>query len=216
MGLDPRVGRSFLRAGLGWGGACFPKDVRALETSAGYHGQSFWLLKAAIEVNNQQRRRFISKLPDGLGGSLQGRRVAILGLAFKPFTDDLRQAPAIDIIRHLHDLGAQVVATDPVALENAGPLLPRVELVEDAYEAVTGSDAVGLVTEWPEYHDLDWARVISLMRGRLVVDGRNCLDGEVIAARAGVYLSMGRRVMAAPSALPETGQPTMAPSLALG
>jgi len=94
MGLDPRIGRSFLSAGLGWGGSCFPKDVRALETSAGYHGQSFWLLKAAIEVNSQQRRRFAGKLVQGLGGSLDGRRVAILGLAFKPFTDDMRQAPA--------------------------------------------------------------------------------------------------------------------------
>jgi UDPglucose 6-dehydrogenase len=216
MGLDPRVGRSFLSAGLGWGGSCFPKDVRALETSAGYHGQSFWLLKAAIEVNNQQRRRFSSKLRDGLGGSLQGRRVAILGLAFKPFTDDLRQSPAVDIIRQLHSRGAQVVATDPVALTNARSLLPGIELVEDAYEAVTGCDAVGLVTEWPEYRDLDWARVISLMRGSLVVDGRNCLDGEAIAALGGVYLSMGRRAMAAPSALLDAEQPAVAPSIALG
>jgi UDPglucose 6-dehydrogenase len=216
MGLDPRVGRSFLSAGLGWGGSCFPKDVRALETSAGYHGQSFWLLKAAIEVNNQQRRRFITKLRDGLGGTIQGHRVAILGLAFKPFTDDLRQAPALDIIRHLQGLGAHVVATDPVAIPNARPMLPRIELVDDPYEAVTGSDAVCLVTEWPEYRELDWARVVSLMRGRLVVDGRNCLDGELIAARGGVYLSMGRRAMAAPSALPVAQQPGVAPSIALG
>ena len=129
MGLDPRIGRSFLSAGLGWGGSCFPKDVRALETSAGYHGQSFWLLKAAIEVNSQQRRRFTGKLLHGLGGSLEGRRVAILGLAFKPFTDDMRQAPAVDVIRQLEDLGAEVVATDPVALEPARPLLPRTTLV---------------------------------------------------------------------------------------
>jgi len=200
MGLDPRIGRSFLSAGLGWGGSCFPKDVRALETSAGYHGQSFWLLKAAIEVNSQQRRRFASKLLHGLGGSLEGRRVAILGLAFKPFTDDMRQAPAVEVIRQLEDLGADVVATDPVALERARPLLPRTSLVIDPYEAVAGADGVGLVTEWPEYRELDWARVIGLMRGRLVVDGRNCLDGEAISGAGGVFVSMGRRPLGAPAA----------------
>jgi UDPglucose 6-dehydrogenase len=193
MGLDPRIGRSFLSAGLGWGGSCFPKDVRALETSAGYHGQSFWLLKAAIEVNSQQRRRFTAKLLQGLGGSLEGRRIAILGLAFKPFTDDMRQAPALEVVRQLEDLGAQVVATDPVALDRARPLLPRTALVADPYEAVTGADAVGLVTEWPAYRELDWGRVIGLMRGRLVVDGRNCLEGSSVTGPGGVYVSMGRR-----------------------
>jgi UDPglucose 6-dehydrogenase len=193
MGLDPRIGRSFLDAGLGWGGSCFPKDVRALENSAGYHGQSFWLLKAAIEVNTQQRRRFTTKLLHGLGGSLEGRRVAILGLAFKPGTDDMRQAPALDVIRQLEDLGAEIVATDPLALDRARLLLPGTTLVGDPYAAVEGADAVGLVTEWPEYRALDWVRVLSLMRGRLVVDGRNCLDGEEIAVRGGAYVSMGRR-----------------------
>jgi UDPglucose 6-dehydrogenase len=219
MGLDPRIGRSFLSAGLGWGGSCFPKDVRALETSAGYHGQSFWLLKAAIEVNSQQRRRFTAKLLHGLGGSLEGRRVAILGLAFKPFTDDMRQAPAVDVIHQLEDLGAEVTATDPVALDQARPLLPRTALVGDPYQAVTGADAVGLVTEWPEFQELDWGRVISLMRGRLVVDGRNCLDGEAIAGRGGVYVSMGRRPQGLPPPVPGAAVealPTGVPPLPLG
>jgi UDPglucose 6-dehydrogenase len=202
MGLDPRIGRSFLSAGLGWGGSCFPKDVRALETSAGYHGQSFWLLKAAIEVNSQQRRRFTAKLLEGLGGSLEGRRVAILGLAFKPFTDDMRQAPAAEVIRQLEDFGAEIIATDPAAIDGARPLLPRTTLVADPYEAVTGADAVGLVTEWPEYRELDWGRALGLMKGRLVVDGRNCLDGEAIAGHGGVYVSMGRRPRGPGSALP--------------
>ncbi|MGD1034524.1 MAG: UDP-glucose/GDP-mannose dehydrogenase family protein [Candidatus Dormibacteria bacterium] len=220
MGLDPRIGRSFLSAGLGWGGSCFPKDVRALETSAGYHGQSFWLLKAAIEVNSQQRRRFAGKLVQGLGGSLDGRRVAILGLAFKPFTDDMRQAPAVDVIRQLEELGASVVATDPVAVDRARPLLPRTALVDDPYAAATGADAVGVVTEWPEYRGLDWERVLRLMRGRLVVDGRNCLDGELIARAGGVYVSMGRRPRdLAPAAPPEVGEliaPEAIPPLTLG
>ncbi|MGD0449140.1 MAG: UDP-glucose/GDP-mannose dehydrogenase family protein [Candidatus Dormibacteria bacterium] len=202
MGLDPRIGRSFLGAGLGWGGSCFPKDVRALETSAGYHGQSFWLLKAAIEVNSQQRRRFTAKLLRGLGGSLEGRRIAILGLAFKPFTDDLRQAPALEVVRQLEDLGAQIVATDPVALDRARSLLPRATLVADPYEAVTGADAVGLVTEWPVYRELDWGRAIGLMRGRLVVDGRNCLDGTDVTEGGGVYVSMGRRTRGLPPQAP--------------
>ena len=219
MGLDPRIGRSFLSAGLGWGGSCFPKDVRALETSAGYHGQSFWLLKAAIEVNNQQRRRFTAKVVQGLGGSLEGRRVAILGLAFKPFTHDMRQAPATEVIRQLEDLGAEIVATDPAAIDLARPLLPRTELVADPYEALTGADAVGLVTEWPEYWQLDWGRGIGLMRGRLVVDGRNCLDGEAIVGHGGVYVSMGRRPRSLGAALPgapaEAG-PATVPPLPLG
>jgi UDPglucose 6-dehydrogenase len=219
MGSDPRIGRSFLSAGLGWGGSCFPKDVRALETSAGYHGQSFWLLKAAIEVNTQQRRRFVGKLLHGLGGSLEGRRVAILGLAFKPFTDDMRQAPAVDVIHQLEDLGAEIVATDPVALERARPLLPVTTLVSDPYEAVAGADAVGLVTEWPAYRELDWGRVLDLMRGGLVVDGRNCLDGEAIADRGGVYMSIGRRPRGRSSASGAPAEPASrgtVPPLALG
>jgi UDPglucose 6-dehydrogenase len=213
MGLDPRIGRSFLSAGLGWGGSCFPKDVRALETSAGYHGQSFWLLKAAIEVNSQQRRRFTAKLLHGLGGSLEGRRVAILGLAFKPLTDDMRQAPALEVVRQLEDLGAVVVATDPVALDRARPLLPRTTLVADPYEAVTGADAVGLVTEWPAYRELDWGRVIGLMGGRLVVDGRNCLDGRAITGGGGIYVSMGRRTRGLPGAVPGSAPEAAASSV---
>jgi UDPglucose 6-dehydrogenase len=213
MGLDPRIGRSFLSAGLGWGGSCFPKDVRALETSAGYHGQSFWLLKAAIEVNSQQRRRFTAKLVQGLGGSLDGCRVAILGLAFKPFTDDMRQAPALEVVRQLEDLGAVVVATDPVALDRARPLLPRTVLVADPYEAVTGADAVGLVTEWPAYRELDWGRVIGLMRGRLVVDGRNCLEGTDVTGPGGVYVSMGRRPRGLPGAIPGSAPEAAASSV---
>ncbi len=192
MGLDTRVGRAFLNAGLGFGGSCFPKDVRALEATAGYHGHSFWLLKAAIEVNAQQRRRFVGKIRNGLGGKVAGRRIAVLGLAFKPGTDDLRQAPALDVIRHLEDLGASVVATDPVAMEKARPLLGTTELAADAYACVTGADAVVLVTEWQDFRSLDWTRVAALMRGDLVVDGRNCLDSGALARLGLRYLSVGR------------------------
>jgi UDPglucose 6-dehydrogenase len=146
--------------------------------------------------------------------------VAILGLAFKPLTDDMRQAPALDVIRQLEELGAVVVATDPVALDRARPLLPRTTLVDDPYVAVTGVDAVGVVTEWPEYRGLDWERVLRLMRGRLVVDGRNCLDGEVIARGGGVYLSMGRRPRGRaplpPAEVAELVAPAAIPPLTLG
>jgi len=195
MGLDARVGRAFLNAGLGFGGSCFPKDVRALDATASYHGQSMWMLKAAIEVNTQQRRRFVAKIREALGGSADGRTVAILGLAFKPGTDDMRQAPSIDIIRHLEDLGAIVSATDPVAIDKAAPLLPATRLVSDPYDCVRDADAVVLVTEWPEFRSLDWARVASLVRQRLVVDGRNTLDGQALTRLGFAYRSVGRRTL---------------------
>jgi UDPglucose 6-dehydrogenase len=192
MGLDPRVGRSFLNAGLGFGGSCFPKDVRALEATAGYHGHSFWLLKAAIEVNAQQRRRFVAKIREAMGGAIDRRSIAVLGLAFKPGTDDMRQAPAIDVIRHLQDLGARIVATDPVAMEKAAPLLNGTRLVDDPYECVRDADCVVLITEWDEFRNLDWSRVADLVRGRVVVDGRNCLDGGQLVALGFSYRSVGR------------------------
>jgi UDPglucose 6-dehydrogenase len=193
MGMDPRVGRAFLNAGLGFGGSCFPKDVRALEAAAAEHGHSFWMLKSAIEVNLMQRRRFVAKVREAVGGSLEGTRLGVLGLAFKPGTDDLRQAPALDVIRHLEKMGATVTATDPAALEGARPLLAGTRLVTEAYECVRGTDAVVLVTEWPEYRDLDWARVGRTVARRIVVDGRNCLDGAELARLGFAYHSVGRR-----------------------
>ena len=138
IGTDERIGRAFLGAGLGFGGSCFPKDVRALDQAASYHGQSFLLLRAAVEVNQQARSRFVAKIQRALNGKLAKRRIAVLGLAFKPGTDDVRQAASIDVIRHLEDLGASVVATDPVAGANARPLLPNTELVDDPYRASPG------------------------------------------------------------------------------
>lgn len=195
IGSDPRIGRAFLGAGLGFGGSCFPKDVRALEQTAGYHGHSFWLLKAAADVNALQRRRFVTRVQNLLGGSVTGRRIAILGLAFKPGTDDMRQAVSIDVVRQLQDLGAQVVATDPAALGNAARCLPSTPLVGDPYECVRGTEAILLVTEWPEYTRLDWERIASLVRHRLVVDGRNLLDGEALLTHGFTYAGVGRPVL---------------------
>jgi UDPglucose 6-dehydrogenase len=193
IGTDERIGRAFLGAGLGFGGSCFPKDVRALDQAASYHGQSFLLLRAAVEVNQQARSRFVAKIQRALNGKLARRRIAVLGLAFKPGTDDVRQAASIDVIRHLEDLGASVVATDPVAISNAAPLLPNTELVDDPYTCVAGADAVVVVTEWPEYVSLDWARVATLVRRPLVVDGRNCLVADPLVELGFTYLGVGRQ-----------------------
>jgi UDPglucose 6-dehydrogenase len=194
IGTDERIGRAFLGAGLGFGGSCFPKDVRALDQAASYHGQSFHLLRAAVEINQQARSRFVAKVQRALNGKLAKRRIAVLGLAFKPGTDDVRQAASIDVIRHLEDLGALVVATDPVAMANARPLLPHTELVDDPYACVAGADAVLVVTEWPEYVGLDWARVATLVRRRLVVDGRNCLPVDALVDEGFTYIGVGRPI----------------------
>jgi UDPglucose 6-dehydrogenase len=135
----------------------------------------------------------VAKVQRALNGKLAKRRIAVLGLAFKPGTDDVRQAASIDVIRHLEDLGASVVATDPVARANAKLLLPNSELVSDPYECVTGADAVIVVTEWPEYVGLDWARVATLVRRRLVVDGRNCLAADPLVDLGFTYLGVGRQ-----------------------
>ena len=193
MGTDPRIGRSFLNAGLGFGGSCFPKDTRALEFTAGRNGYSFWMLKSAIEVNERQRMRFVHRIRDAVGYQLEGRRVALLGLAFKPGTDDVRQAPAIDIALRLQELGAVVVAHDPVAIEMARGELTGVELVDDPYQALAGADIAALVTEWPEYRALDWARIRELMAGPVLVDGRNCLDAALLGDLGFNYHAIGRR-----------------------
>jgi UDPglucose 6-dehydrogenase len=192
IGADSRIGRAFLGAGLGFGGSCFPKDVRALDQAAAYHGQSFSLLRAAVEVNAQQRSRFVAKVQKALRGNLSRKRVAVLGLAFKPGTDDMRAAASVDVVKHLEDLGAIVVATDPVAREKAAPLLPHTEIVDDPYACIENADAVVVVTEWPEYRHLDWERAASLVKRRLVIDGRNCLDGAALAAAGFTYMSVGR------------------------
>jgi len=192
IGSDPRIGRAFLGAGLGFGGSCFPKDVRALDQAASYHGHSFGLLRAAVEVNAQQRTRFVAKVQKALRGTVAGKRIAVLGLAFKPGTDDMRQAPSIDVIRHLEDFGAKVLATDPVARTAAARVLPLTPMVADPYECVRGADAVVIVTEWPEYRNLDWDRVAQLVRRHVVIDGRNCLDADKLAAAGFTYISIGR------------------------
>jgi UDPglucose 6-dehydrogenase len=192
MGLDDRIGPKFLHAGIGFGGSCFPKDVDALKQLAGNSGYHFQLLTAVIEVNELQKRRVIGKLQKHLG-SLAGKRVALLGLAFKPETDDMREASSLVLSARLHADGALVSAYDPVAEEQARALVSGITFADSALAAVQDADAVVLVTEWRELVQLDWRAVAAAMSGNLLIDGRNALDGEAVQAAGLVYEGIGRR-----------------------
>jgi UDPglucose 6-dehydrogenase len=192
MGLDERIGSKFLQAGIGFGGSCFPKDVDALKQLAGNSGYHFQLLTAVIEVNELQKRRVIGKLHKHLGG-LVGRRVALLGLAFKPETDDMREASSLVLSARLQADGATVVAYDPVAEDQARRLVSGISFADSAIDAVRGADAVVLVTEWREFLELDWRQVAEAMGGELLIDGRNALDPERVRAAGLLYEGIGRR-----------------------
>jgi UDPglucose 6-dehydrogenase len=192
IGLDRRIGPSFLRAGIGFGGSCFPKDSLALKQLAANSGYNFQLLNAVIEVNELQKRRVIGKLERRLG-PLRGKRIALLGLAFKPGTDDMREAPSLVLAGRLLSEGAEVTAWDPVA--NGEALLHGVEIAPTALEALDGADAAVVVTEWPELRELDWAAAGERMRNRVLVDGRNLLDPEELRAHGFVYEGIGRPVV---------------------
>jgi len=191
MGLDDRIGPKFLRAGAGYSGSCLPKDVSGLKQLAGNSGYHFQLLTSVIEVNELQKRRLIGKLSKHLG-SLAGKRVALLGLAFKPDTDDMREAASLVLAARLQSEGATVVAYDPVAEERARELLPAVEMSQSAMDAIDGADAVVLITEWPEFAELDWAEVAKRMNTPLLVDGRNFLDADAVRAAGLTYEGIGR------------------------
>jgi UDPglucose 6-dehydrogenase len=192
MGLDGRIGPQFLRAGSGYGGSCFPKDVSALKQLAGNSGYHFQLLTAVIEVNELQKRRVVGKLQKHLG-SLVGKQIALLGLAFKPNTDDVREATALVLAARLQSEGANVRIYDPVAMERATELVGGATLCESALDALDGADGAVLVTEWPEFAQLDWiGEVKERMATPLVVDGRNFLDRDALVAAGYTYEGVGR------------------------
>jgi len=192
VGLDHRIGPYFLRAGIGYGGSCFPKDASALKQIAANSGYHFQLLTAVIEVNELQKRRVVQKLQAHLG-PLQGRTVALLGLAFKPHTNDLRGAPSLVLAARLMTEGAIVRVWDPVALEEAASLLVGAELYDNVLEAVEDADAAVVVTEWPELRGLASPKVREAMRTPLIVDGRNLLDPQTVRTAGFAYESVGRR-----------------------
>ncbi len=191
MGLDKRIGPAFLDAGLGWGGSCFPKDVKALAHMAVLHGTHPQLLQAVMEINRNQRRRVVVKLRKALG-SLDQKVIGVLGLSFKPNTDDIREAPALEVIHLLENEGALVKAYDPQAMENARSVLPRVQLVDTPYQVAEGADALVLATEWNEFKQLDFEQIYHSMRQPIIMDARNLWDPEKLRSLGFTYFGIGR------------------------
>ena len=191
MGLDKRIGPAFLDAGLGWGGSCFPKDVKALAHMAVLHGTHPQLLQAVMEINRNQRRRVIYKLRNALNG-LNEKTVGILGLSFKPNTDDIRDAPALEIIHMLENEGAIIKAYDPQGAENAKTMIPRVILCETPYKVAEGADALVVATEWNEFKQLDFERIKSVMNQPVLIDGRNIWDPDSMVEKGFNYFGIGR------------------------
>jgi UDPglucose 6-dehydrogenase len=193
VGLDRRLGRSFLYPGVGYGGSCFPKDVKALIAISDQHGYDFSLLKAVDGINKEAAKHFIDKIIHHFEGNLSGKKIAILGLAFKPNTDDMREAPSIYVITQLLSKGAKISAYDPVAIENAKRVLPKgVHYASNAYEAATGADAVVVVTEWNEFRQLDLVQLAQGLKGRVLFDGRNIYDPTRVKSLGFMYYGVGR------------------------
>ena len=191
MGLDPRVGRSFLNAGAGYGGFCFPKDVEAFIKISETLGYDFELLKAVRNINEAAKRNFAQKVQKALW-VVRGKTIGVLGLAFKPNTDDMRYAPAIDVIEYLQGEGASVKAYDPQAMHEAAKLLPKTKLCKDPYEVARGADCLAILTEWNEFKELDFKRIKKLLRQPLIVDGRNVYEPARMRALGFRYIGVGR------------------------
>lgn len=193
VGLDRRLGRSFLYPGVGYGGSCFPKDVKALIAIANQHGYDFSILRSVDEVNKQAAKNFVHKIKNHYGGDLNGKKLAILGLSFKPNTDDMREAPSITIINDLVKLGAKVAAYDPVAMPNAADLLPKsVTFAKNAYEAADNADGVVIVTEWNEFRQLDLVKLAKGLNSMVIFDGRNIYEPTRVKQLGFMYYGVGR------------------------
>jgi UDPglucose 6-dehydrogenase len=191
IGMDRRIGSKFLHPGPGFGGSCFPKDTQALAAVAREFGRDSMIVDAVIEVNRRQRQAMVPKI-EKLVGALQGKTIAVLGLAFKPETNDMREAPAIDIIKGLLERGAKVRAYDPVAMNEASEVLPDVTYLADEYEAVTDADALVFVTEWNQFRALDMRRVRDLMRSPRIADLRNIYEPADMRELGFEYMGVGR------------------------
>src|SRR5437660_272698 len=191
IGMDRRIGSKFLHAGPGFGGSCFPKDTRALSAIARQYSSSSRIVDAAIEVNREQRLSMAPKI-ERLVGGLQGKRIAVLGLAFKPETDDMRDAPAVEIIRGLMERDATVSAYDPVATKEARKILPEIEFAEDEYAAAAGADVLVFMTEWNQFRALDMERIRSLMRVPRIADLRNIYEPADMRTMGFEYVGVGR------------------------
>ena len=191
MGYDPRITRQFLDAGLGYGGSCFPKDVKALAYMADEKGRHPQLLHAVMEINQDRRTQLVEKARELLG-NLDGKKIGLLGLTFKPNTDDLREAPALDVAELLHKEGAVVRAYDPVGMDHASKLMPEIEMATDAYALADQADAIIVCTEWNEFIQLDLERIRDLMAQPVIVDGRNIYDPAQMEDLGFKYLGFGQ------------------------
>jgi UDPglucose 6-dehydrogenase len=192
MGYDARIGRHFLDAGLGWGGSCFPKDVLALAFMAEEAGLDPRILNTVMEVNYERRKTAVDHTKAMIGGSLKDKTIGLLGLAFKPNTDDMRDAPAIDIAQELNSAGAIVRGYDPVAMDVARGILPAVEMFHDPYSMAEGCDALMVITEWNEFKQLDLAKLHSLLKSPVIYDGRNIYDPAMMKSLGFTYRAIGR------------------------
>lgn len=191
MGMDKRIGSKFLHPGPGFGGSCFPKDTRALATVAKQFGASSKIVDAVIEVNEYQRQAMIPKI-EKLIGDFNGKQIAVLGLSFKPETDDMREAPAIDIIKEMQSRGAKIRAFDPVAMEEARKCLPDIEYAADEYDAIKGADMLVFITEWNQFRALDMGKVKSLLKSAKIADLRNIYEPDDMRELGFEYIGVGR------------------------
>lgn len=192
IGLDGRIGHRFLNAGPGYGGSCFPKDTLALTKTANEHQSPMRIVDTLVAVNTERKRAMAGKIIRAMGGDVSGKTIGILGLAFKPNTDDMRDAPSLDILPMLQDAGAIVKAYDPEAMEEASHLMPGIEYTDNAYDTIEGADAMVVITEWDEFRTLDLDRVKAALKGDVVVDLRNIYDQNDMRQRGFTYSSIGR------------------------
>ena len=192
MGLDQRIGTKFLHAGPGYGGSCFPKDTRALLNIARKSDYTFKIVEAAVEVNDEQRRRMLEKIKRTLG-SLNGKTIAVLGLAFKPNTDDMREARSLDIIKGMQKEGARIKAYDPVAMDEAKKFFQDVEFMDDTYSAMAGADALIFITEWNQFRSLDLEKIMHLLKTPIIIDLRNIYEPQRMREHGFTYVAVGRQ-----------------------
>jgi UDPglucose 6-dehydrogenase len=192
MGLDKRIGSSFLKAGIGYGGSCFPKDLDAFVHISEKTGYDFQLLKSVARVNEEQLKSALKKIKDSLW-IIKGKTIGVLGLAFKPDTDDIRNAPALRLIRMLQEEGAKIKVYDPQAIAKARKVLSKVIFCPEAYSACRSADCLFIATEWDEFKELDFGKVKKLLRRPLIVDGRNLYDPEILRKLGFTYVSIGRK-----------------------
>lgn len=192
MGMDKRIGPKFLHAGPGYGGSCFPKDTHALAKIAEDNGYTFQIVEAVIKVNHDQRLRMVEKIETALGGSVEGKRIACLGLTFKPNTDDIREAPAETILGEVLNRGGSIRAFDPAGMEAMAEVLPEIEYVDDAYKTCVGADCLVLMTEWPQFRNLNLERVKEALNQPIFVDLRNVYSADKVRRQGFSYTSVGR------------------------